>query len=175
MNVHTQIATVDGKLFRRVMGRFASGVTVITAEADGHLRGMTANAFLSGSLAPPLCVISVAVNAHMHGHLKAAGRFGVSILAKGQEWVSAHFAGHSRDHLHIAFERAGGVPLIKGASAAIAAETEACHACGDHTLFVGRIVHMRDDDRAPLVFHGGRYGGFTPAPELASAPTIEFW
>ena len=111
----------------------------------------------------------------MHAHLKAAGRFGVSILASGQESISAHFAGHSRDHLRTAFDYAGGVPLLKGASAVIAAETEATHACGDHTLFIGRIVHMRDHDRAPLVFHGGRYGSFTPSQELEPTPTIEFW
>jgi flavin reductase (DIM6/NTAB) family NADH-FMN oxidoreductase RutF len=175
MNVHDRNAPVDVPLFRRVMGRFATGVTVITAEADGKVRGMTANAFMSGSLAPPLCVISVAVKAHMHAHVLSAGRFGISILAKGQESISAHFAGHSRDHLHAELERVGQVPLLKGASAVIAAETEARHDCGDHSLFVGRIIHMRDRDRAPLVFHGGRYGVFAPAPGLANAPTIEFW
>jgi flavin reductase (DIM6/NTAB) family NADH-FMN oxidoreductase RutF len=175
MNVHDQRPAVDATLFRRVMGRFASGVTVITAGADGEVRGMTANAFMSGSLEPPLCVISVAVKAHMHGHLLGAGRFGVSILAKGQESISAHFAGHSLDHLHAELERVGQVPLLKGASAVIAAETQARHDCGDHSLFVGRIVHMRDYDRAPLVYQGGRYGGFAPSPALANAPTIEFW
>jgi flavin reductase len=175
MNVHDRHAPVDVPLFRRVMGRFATGVTVITAEADGHLRGMTANAFLSGSLEPPLCVISVAVKAHMHPHLLSAGRFGISILAKGQESISAHFAGHNRDHLHAELERLGGVPLLKGASAVIAAETEARHACGDHSLFIGRILHMRDHGRTPLVFHSGRYGSFTPSQEMANVPTIEFW
>ncbi len=175
MNVHHQLAPVDVPLFRRVMSRFATGVTVISAEAGGEVRGMTANAFMSGSLEPPLCVISVALKAHMHGHLLSAARFGVSILAKGQESLSTYFAGHSRDHLGAEFERLGEVPLLKGASAVIAAETEICHACGDHTLFVGRITHMRDYDRAPLVFHGGHYGGFAPAPGPADAPSIEFW
>jgi flavin reductase (DIM6/NTAB) family NADH-FMN oxidoreductase RutF len=175
MNMHDRNAPVDAALFRRVMSRFATGVTVIAAEADGEVRGMTANAFLSGSLRPPLCVISVAVKAHMHDRLVAAGCFGVSFLASGQEAISAHFAGRSRDHLRAEFEFVGGAPLLRGASAVIAAETEASHACGDHTLFIGRIVHMRDHDRAPLVFHGGRYGGFTASQELAPAPTIEFW
>ncbi len=175
MNVHDKHKPVDAALFRRVMSRFATGVTVITAQADDAVRGMTANAFLSGSLEPPLCVVSVAHRAHMHEHLAAAGRFGVSFLARGQEAISAHFAGHSRDHLHSAFDCVSGVPLLKGASAVIAAETEATHACGDHTLFIGRIVYLRDHDRAPLVFHGGRYGSFTASRESAAAPTIEFW
>jgi len=175
MNVHDHRAGLDTALFRRVMGRFPTGVTVITAEAEGRVRGMTANAFMSASLDPPLCVIAVALRAHMHDHLLSAGRFGVSILAKGQESLSAHFAGHSRDHWHAEFERFAHVPLLMGASAVIAAETQARHDCGDHTLFVGRIVHMRDYDRPPLVYQGGRYGAFSPSPELANAPTIEFW
>ena len=174
MNV-LERANSDAALFRRVMGRFSTGVTVITAEADGHLRGMTANAFMSGSLEPPLCVVSVALKAHMHGHLMAAGRFGVSILAQGQESLSAHFAGRSRDYLEAEVERLDGVPLLQGASASIAAETQAVHPCGDHTLFIGRITHMRDYAREPLVYQAGRYGAFDPSPELADAPTIEFW
>ena len=75
------------------MGRFATGVTVITATVAGDTRGMTANAFMSGSLDPPLCVISVTKRAHMHGHLIAAGRFAVNILASGQEDYATHFAG----------------------------------------------------------------------------------
>ena len=81
---HEQHAPVDLALFRRVMGRFATGVTVITAEAEGGVRGMTANAFMSGSLTPPLCVISVAKQARLHGALTAAGHFGVSIWRKGR-------------------------------------------------------------------------------------------
>jgi flavin reductase (DIM6/NTAB) family NADH-FMN oxidoreductase RutF len=175
MNVHNQHAPVDATLFRRVMGRFATGVTVITAEAEGGMHGMTANAFMSGSLTPPLCIISIAVNARMHNYLLAAGHFGVSILAKGQEAVSAHFAGRSLDHLIVDFERVAHVPLLRSASAVIAAEIEASHGCGDHTLFVGRIIHMHDYDRAPLLYHGGHYGAFLPSAEQASEPTIDFW
>jgi len=175
MNADGRPATVDASLFRRVMGRFATGVTVISAEAQGAVRGMTANAFMSGSLAPPLCLVSIAVNAHMHPHLISAGRFGVSILAKGQEKLSLHFAGRSRDHLNVDFERVARVPLLKGASAVIAAETQACHDCGDHTVFVGRIIYLRENDGAPLVYCSGRYGAFVPSSEGAREPIIDFW
>ena len=73
---------LDTGLFRRVMGRFATGVTVITAEAEGGVRGMTANAFMSGSLSPPLCIISVAKKAKLHGVMTAGHVFGVSMLAQ---------------------------------------------------------------------------------------------
>jgi len=175
MNLHEPIAAVDAPLFRRVMSRFATGVTVITVEAEGRVRGMTANAFMSGSLSPPLCLISVALKAHMHAYLLGAERFGVNILAEGQEALGTHFAGRSVDQVNVEFERVGCVPLLKQASAVIAAEIEARHDCGDHTVFVGRIFFMRDDGRAPLVYHGGRYGAFVSSAQEASEPTIEFW
>jgi flavin reductase len=175
MNAREQPAIVDANLFRRVMGRFATGVTIITCDVQGDVRGMTANAFMSGSLAPPLCLVSIAVNARMHEHLITAGRFGVSILAKGQEGLSLHFAGHSRDHLNVEFERVAMVPLLKGASAIIAAQTQARHDCGDHTLFVGRIMYLRESNGAPLVYCSGKYGAFVPSNEQAREPTVDFW
>ena len=76
-------APVDSKLFRRVMGSFATGVTVITATVDDSVRGMTANAFMSGSLTPPLCIISVEQIALLHVALKWGSRCGVGLLAGG--------------------------------------------------------------------------------------------
>ena len=88
---------VDGAvtedLFRRVMASFVTGVTVITTQVRGEVRGMTANAFMSGSLEPPLCVISVGMKARMHAFLLEAGHFGVNILSRGQEPLIGHFAG----------------------------------------------------------------------------------
>ena len=79
--------------FRRVMASFVTGVTVVTTQVRDEIRGMTANAFMSGSLDPPLCVISVALKARMHAFLVEAGHFGVNILARGQEPLIGHFSG----------------------------------------------------------------------------------
>lgn len=174
MDVHEKQA-VDGKLFRRVMGRFTTGVTVITAEVEGAVRGMTANAFMSGSLSPPLCIISIAKKARMHGALQAAGHFGVSILAQGQEAISQHFAGQGVADPELLFEHMSGVPVIANVSAAIAATVEAQHDCGDHSIFIGRIVGLRDDERAPLVYHAGKYATLHHRKELPSGPAIDFW
>ena len=106
--------SVDHALFRRVMGSFATGVTVITTEARGEIRGMTANAFMSGSLEPPLCVISVARRARIHPLLVEAGHFGVSILAKDQERLSTHFAGGPVADIAPEFVRAGRTPVLGG-------------------------------------------------------------
>lgn len=165
----------DLRLFRRVMGRFATGVTVITAEAEGGVRGMTANAFMSGSLSPPLCIISVAKKARLHAALERAGHFGVSMLAQGQEAISRHFAGQGIDQPELSFEHMDGIPVLANVSAAIAATVDARHDCGDHSLFIGHIVGLRDDGRAPLVYHGGKYATLHYRKETAADPAIDFW
>jgi len=175
MNAHDSPSTVDPALFRRVMGRFPTGVTVITADAGGTVRGMTANAFMSGSLMPPLCVIAVGKVARMHAVLLEAGHFGVSMLAQGQENVSVHFAGRPVGEVSLHFERMTGVPVLAGASAAIATRIAARHDCGDHTLFIGHITEMRDEGRAPLIYHGGRYATLEYPQEPSPYPVIDFW
>jgi flavin reductase (DIM6/NTAB) family NADH-FMN oxidoreductase RutF len=76
---------VDPDLFRRVMGCFATGVAVITTAVAGDIHGMTANAFMSASLSPPLCVVSIGTTARMHGHVCATGHYGVSFLSEAQQ------------------------------------------------------------------------------------------
>lgn len=168
-------APVDHMLFRRVMGSFATGVTVITTEARGEVRGMTANAFMSGSLEPPLCVISVAKRARIHPLLVEAGHFGVSILAKDQERLSTHFAGGRVADIAPDFLRTGRTPVLGGASATIAADITACHDCGDHSIFIGSIVHLEAFGRPPLVVHEGHYASLTYSTERAPEWVADFW
>ncbi len=175
MNVHDKHAPVDTKLFRQVMGRFATGVTVITAEIEGGVRCMTANAFMSGSLAPPLCIISVAKKARLHAALHNVGHFGVSILALGQEEISQHFAGQGVAEPDVCFEHMDGVPVLSGVSATVAAAIEARHDCGDHSLFIGRIIAMHDAGRPPLVYHNGKYATLHYKKSQPADETVDFW
>lgn len=168
-------AEVDPRTFRRVMSRFASGVTVVTTGEPGHVRGMTATAFMSGSLEPPLCVVSVAKRAHMHAQLLAAERLGVNFLAEGQEDYATHFSGNPIARLSPAFVHVDGVPLLVDACARIATEIVARHECGDHSLFVGRIIHMECDDRLPLIYHAGRYAGVLHRRSDRDVDVPEFW
>ena len=85
------------RLFRQVMGRFATGVTVVTTQIGTETFGMTANAFMAGSLDPMLCVISINHAAQMHGRLRQAGHYGVSFLSQEQQHLAAHFAGIRRE------------------------------------------------------------------------------
>jgi len=149
---------LDPADFRKVMGRFATGVTVITARTAGKTRGMTANAFMSASLAPPLCIVAVDKRAHMHAHLSRTGAFAVNILAAGQEAYARHFAGRPDPELAIAFAELQGVPTLPDAAARMTAERVAAHDCGDHTLFVGRVLRMSVADKPPLLYYASRYG-----------------
>jgi flavin reductase (DIM6/NTAB) family NADH-FMN oxidoreductase RutF len=163
---------VDPTLFRKVMGSFASGVTVVTTVADGQVRGMTVSAFMSGSLEPPLCVVSVRKKARMHPLLIEAGHFGISILAKNQERLSTHFAGLPVPDLALEYVwagRAGRTPLLANAASAIAADIAV------HTLFLGRITWLAAYGRPPLLVHQGKYAGVTHAAEPTPDWVVDFW
>jgi flavin reductase len=166
---------VDQALFRKVMASFVTGVTVVTTQVRGEVRGMTANAFVSGSLDPPLCVISVGKKARMHGFLIEAGHFGVNILARGQETLINHFAGRPVEWLEPKFEYAGDTPVFAHAHATMAARIAALYECGDHSLFVGHIFALRHDDIAPIVLHVGRLSGLSQIHEQTIGPTLDFW
>src|SRR5688500_15964000 len=101
------------RLFRQVMGRFATGVTVVTTLVDTETFGMTANAFMAGSLEPMLCVISINHAAQMHGRLRGASHYGVSFLSQEQQHLAAHFAGKRLEGLAPEFELHGRTPILK--------------------------------------------------------------
>lgn len=157
MSSASETPIVDAAQFRRVMGRFASGLTVITAEAGGEIRGMTASAFMSGSLDPPLIVISVARKARMHDHLLTAGRFGVNILCADHQDLATHFAGRPVEGASAAFAARDGIPVLEACETVITATVESTCACGDHTLFIGRIQTLTADDQPPLLYHAGQF------------------
>ncbi len=171
----TEAPAIDPSLFRAVMSRFATGVTVIAANVEGRTHGMTANAFMSGSMDPPLAVVSIAKRARMHEHLVAGEHFSVNVLTRQQEAVSRHFAGRPIQGLDVVFESAQGVPLLAKSLARIAARIVSRHECGDHSLFVGRIVHMDNSEGEPLLFFNSRYSHIDHSrPEtLVDAPY--FW
>jgi flavin reductase len=167
---------VTHELFRRVMASFATGVTVITTQVRGEVRGMTANAFMSGSLDPPLCVISVSLKARMHALLVEAGHFGVNILGRGQEALIGHFAGRPVEGLDPKYEYAEATPLFAQANATIATKVIARYACGDHSLFVGHIFALRHNEGlTPIVLHVGRLASLLHSHEQTIWPTLDFW
>jgi flavin reductase (DIM6/NTAB) family NADH-FMN oxidoreductase RutF len=152
-------APTDHHRLRAAFAAFATGVTVITVGGDTP-HGMTANAFTSVSLDPPLVLVCVDRDARMHQALALAGGFAVSVLASDQEEVARHFAsGHRprglRQFTAVRWSPGSrtGAPLIDGALAWFECRLQHSYGGGDHSIFVGRLVSVARYDRgAPLVF-----------------------
>jgi flavin reductase (DIM6/NTAB) family NADH-FMN oxidoreductase RutF len=143
---------------RRTLGMFATGVTVITTRKGEQVHGMTANAFMSVSLEPPLVLISVDRRTKMCSLLHEGCCYGVSVLCETQSSLSDRFAGRPGDDLpDPRFELVRNTPLVEGALAHFVARVERSYWGGDHSLFLGRVEYARQGPGAPLLFHGGRY------------------
>ncbi|MFC4466817.1 flavin reductase family protein [Streptomyces xiangluensis] len=148
---------IDPRVFRRTMGCFATGITIITSVTEtGEVHGMTANGFLSVSLNPPLVLISLG-ECRMATLLRKTGRYGVSMLADQQRDYSHHFAGQRKLIMHPEFQWHDGIPFIDEAVAHVGATVVDIHQAGDHTLFIGEVTHLSTREGRPLIFHGGDY------------------
>ena len=154
--------------FRRTLGMFATGVTVITTRVGEQIHGMTANAFMSVSLEPPLILISVDRRAKMNALLREGARFGISVLEETQTALSDRFAGREADGQEHAFEIVSETPLVGGALAHLIAQVVRSYWGGDHSLFLGRVEYARYGAGTPLLFHGGSYGRVVGNPRIFS-------
>jgi flavin reductase (DIM6/NTAB) family NADH-FMN oxidoreductase RutF len=149
---------------RRTLGMFATGVTVITTRERDQVHGMTANAFMSVSLEPPLVLISVDRRTRMCALLHEGRTYGVSVLCDSQSGLSDRFAGRAVENApQPRFEVVHDTPLVEGALAHFVATITRSYWGGDHSLFLGRVEYARYREGTPLLFHGGRYERLTPS------------
>jgi flavin reductase (DIM6/NTAB) family NADH-FMN oxidoreductase RutF len=151
------IASAD---FRRILGHFASGVTIVTTcDADKKATGLTANAFTSVSLEPPLVLVCIDHKSQSHGPLIDAGCFAVNILTVDQEAISRKFATTRLDKFEGIPYRVSprGVPIIEGALACLECKTVSVHVEGDHTILVGRVEDACSGEGRPLLYFRGQY------------------
>lgn len=146
--------------FRNVLGHFASGVTIVTCcDSEQHPTGLTASAFCSVSLDPPLVLICVDHKSQSYPHLKESGRFAINILPQAHEPLSRRFASSRLDKFDgVAFTLGTlGLPLIDQALAHLECRTVSAHVEGDHTIFVGRVESVGTGEGEPLLYYRGRY------------------
>jgi flavin reductase (DIM6/NTAB) family NADH-FMN oxidoreductase RutF len=150
---------LDQDAFRAVLGRFASGVTIVTVRgANGRDYGMTVSAFSSVSLDPPLVMVCIGDEASLKPMIAEASHYGVSILASGQEPLSRRFAAHGERFDGIGFARGeSGVALIDGALAFMECRIVARHPAGDHTVVIGEVEAAGVGDDRPLLYYRGGY------------------
>lgn len=150
---------LDPITFRNACGAFATGVTIITTRVEDHDHGMTANAFMSISLDPPLIAVSIAKSAKMLALIETSGRFAVSVLATGTESLAMHFAGKPQDNIGTPLRDLDGLPVARQASAVFATHVEQTVDAGDHVIFIGHVSALDTDAEAqPLTFHKGQFG-----------------
>jgi flavin reductase (DIM6/NTAB) family NADH-FMN oxidoreductase RutF len=162
--IHTVSFTpdqVDQRALRTALGRFATGVTVVTTRTpQGKLEGLTANSFSAVSLDPPLVLWSLKRNAPSLANFLASGYFAVNVLARAQEEIAHHFATRRRDKFAGVPQvpGLGGAPLLHGTLAAFECSTESTIESGDHVILLGRVHRASHRDGEPLIFSAGRYG-----------------
>jgi flavin reductase (DIM6/NTAB) family NADH-FMN oxidoreductase RutF len=157
---------IDGARFRQVLGHFATGVTVITADTADGPAGLAVGSFTSLSLEPPLVAFCPDKRSSSWPKIKEAGSFCVNILAEDQEALCRAFASKGRDKFRgVGWEPAStGSPRLTGVLAWIDCTIEAVHDGGDHEICVGRVkeLDVGEDHEGPLVFYRGGYGRFEP-------------
>jgi 3-hydroxy-9,10-secoandrosta-1,3,5(10)-triene-9,17-dione monooxygenase reductase component len=175
-------SAVTNSQFRRALGAFATGVTIVTTrDAAGQDIGLTASSFNSVSLNPPMVLWSLSRQSLSLPAFVGAEHFAVHVLAATQDDLAQRFATRGADKFAaLVIERGpGGIPLLDGCAARFQCRTAYRYEGGDHVIFVGAVVAFDQFDRAPLVFHGGEYAitarksGSLPA-EASSAGDSSF-
>jgi len=157
---------IDPLEFRRTLGCFATGVTIITvADQDGKPRGLTANAFSSLSLDPPQVLVCIDHRSDTFPVIRQARAFAVNILSEEQREVSQRFAGKGEDKFNGIVHHPGetGAPIIDGALAVIECQVEQAHEAGDHTVFIGYVQRVEHGQGKPLLFFRGNYASLPEA------------
>ncbi len=158
------MTSITGGDLRKVLGSFATGVTVITTRGEEHAYGMTANAFSSVSLDPPLILVCGRRASEGCEYIERNGVFAVNILAAHQEPLSRYFASKDRPRGRDAFREVPhriavtGAPILDGTVAFLDCSLHAVHDAGDHRIFIGEVLEIDLEPTAePLIFHGGAY------------------
>ena len=149
----------DSKDQRRIMGKFATGVTVVSTVVGDTSWGMTANAVTSLSLDPPLVLVAIAKNTQSHKLFSQSGFFAMSILAAHQEDISNRFAAPGpKDFSDLKVTTAEtGAPILAEALGYVDCRLVEILSGGDHDIFLGEIVAGGASDGPPLIFYGGKY------------------
>lgn len=155
---------VDPHRLRHALGRFATGVTVVTTgTAEGQALGLTVNSFNALSLQPPLVLWSLRRDSGSLDLFCAAAHFAVNVLTEAQAELSQQFASRGVHRFDPPWQRdERGLPLLAGAAASFVCQTQSHHTAGDHELFIGRVLAFTESHEPPLLFYGGRYRRLGP-------------
>jgi flavin reductase (DIM6/NTAB) family NADH-FMN oxidoreductase RutF len=165
-------ARTDQLAFRRCLGAFPTGVTVVTYDAPDGRRGTTVNSFVSVSLDPALVLVSIGTGARARTGLEGAS-FAINILSAHQRDVAVHFAGRPGEGLRVPWHPDSSVPRLRECAAWLECRPWRTVEAGDHALFIGEVVAFGHHPSAtPLIFHAGAFAGKQPNPPGARRPSL---
>ena len=156
---------MDSESFRQALGRFASGVTIVTTvSATGEPVGFTATAFSSLSLDPPLVLFCLGHDSSSLEVFREAAGFSINLLATGQQALSQAFAQIGGEKFTGVASRTGrrGIPLLEGCLAVLECRTQEQLPGGDHTIFIGEVEAVHLGEGEPLVYYRGGYRAASP-------------
>ncbi|WP_430785711.1 flavin reductase family protein [Virgibacillus flavescens] len=153
---------MDARFFRDTMGKFATGITIVSTNYKGEVIGMTVNAFMSVSLDPKLIAISIDENAKMYDKLQETKQFGLSILREEQKELSMIFAKQMKKDREIPFVLQDGVPVIDGSIATLSCKVKDTALAGDHMIFIAEVTEIKADTGEPILYYGGKYRTVKP-------------
>jgi|SRR5690625_206073 len=153
---------MDERLFRDAMGKFATGITIVTMNDNDNAIGMTVNAFMSVSLNPKLIAISIDERAGMYEKIKNTTNFGVSVLHKDQKDISMIFAKQKEKDRDIEFIKQDGVPVLKDALATMSCQVDQKIKAGDHLIFIAKVTDLTVRDGNPILYYDGEYRTINP-------------
>jgi flavin reductase (DIM6/NTAB) family NADH-FMN oxidoreductase RutF len=163
---------IDPASFRKALGQFASGVTVVTTrDAAGQPLGLTVSAFCSVSLHPPLVLVCIDHRSEANAGMRESGLFAVNVLAEDQEDVSRRFAAAGRTKLETFpfVEGRQGLPLVPGALAHVECRVRSFHDEGDHAVWVGEVRSLSAHPGRPLLYQAGAYRRLAGGPPSGKA------
>lgn len=148
---------MDERLFRDAMGKFATGITVVSMYEKDETIGMTVNAFMSLSLDPMLVAVSIDETASMYDNFKSEKSFGISMLSESQEELSSYFARQIEIDYDVKFLDQSGVPVIEGALANLSCETIQEVEAGDHKIVIAKVKDIAINEGDPVLYFGSNY------------------
>lgn len=151
---------IDDQTFREAMGKFATGITIVTTAYEGETQGMTVNAFMSVSLQPKLIAVSIGNQAEMYQTLQKTDRFGISILKEDQKDLSMIFAKQKEKDRELHYIEHEGIPLLRDSLATLSCTTQNIVEAGDHMILIAEVNHLTVDEGSPILYFDGNYESF---------------
>lgn len=148
---------MDKRLFRNAMGKFATGITVVSTDYQNDVKGITVNSFMSLSLDPTLIAISIAKTASIYQIIQEVDTFGISVLSENQKEESMIYANQKEAEKSAKFIDLAGTPVLENALVQLSCETESAVEAGDHMIYIAKVNDLKINDGNPLLYFSGSY------------------